>query len=38
MHNKSKEFFIELENYNDLMAIFRYIIKEYDLKCNIQTK
>ena len=38
INNKSKEFFIEMENYSDLIALFKEKIKEYDIKCNIQAK
>ena len=38
MHNKSKEFFIEMENYSDLIALFKEKIKEYDIKFNIKAK
>ena len=37
-HNKSKEFFIEMEHYSDLMAQIKDIIKLYDINCKIETK
>ena len=33
--HKTKEFFIDNENYKDLMEQFKEIIKEYDISCNI---
>ena len=37
-HNKSKEFYIEMEHYSDLMAQIKDKIKLYDVNCKIETK
>ena len=37
-HNKSKEFFIEIEHYTDLMIQINNVIKEYDINCNVEKK
>ena len=38
IHNKIKEFFIEMEHYTDLMIQIKNVIKEYDINCSIETK